>query len=190
MPITNNVWDSFNETKTNSPSSIPAASRVSEGNNMATANTDPDLTTESDLDFSPTISIGNIISSTPKEMVILEPGEYTATINNITRSFHEASGKLPRCPQVTVEFAVILEDGSIATCKKPYYIINRDWANRQIYFLFKAAKLIEGGTFTPDWDALRDIDVHITVDNSLVNGRTYHNNVVRVDPFGEGDLPF
>jgi len=155
----------------------------------AASNPDP-IDQDIELDFSPTINVGNFGQSSEPAMVILEPGEYTAEITNVIKAVHEASGKLPRCPQVTVDFAVTFEDGTVAICKKLYYIINRDWAWRQIYFLFKAASLIEGKTFTPEWDRLIGIPVHITVDDSVVNGRTYHNNVIRVDPYGKEDVPF
>lgn len=195
-PWAENGW---NTEATNTSSAEPIARDTSgeseSGNDCINANA---------IDWTPTISIdpGSLRYGSQARYHNLAPGTYTAKITQAVHGFHipkTSTAKLGRCPQVTVHFIVETDEGSV-DCKKIYYLVKESWAQKQMYFLFSAAGLIQPGTnsFTLDWDALIGRLVDIDVSDSEYNGKTYHNNITRIRKhtvkddaaIDDDDLPF
>jgi len=101
--------------------------------------------------------------ATPPETKVLPKGRYAYMITHYKRGFHEASAKLPKCPQAIVSFR-ISHDGENVEVNKFFFVHPKmKWQIAQLWTSCGLRK--KGETVKADWNQLSgstgmcDIDI-------------------------------
>lgn len=115
-----------------------------------------------------------------QEYILLEPGEYQFTVDDVEYDDHNGSAKIPPCGKVIVSMSVDTERGK-AYMKNNFYVC-KEGAGLMAAFLKSIGVLKEGQkTFTPDWDSYIGKTGIVKTSQHEYNGNTY-NNVERFVP--------
>jgi hypothetical protein len=109
-----------------------------------------------------------------QEYILLEPGEYQFTVDDVEYDDHNGSAKIPPCGKVIVSLSVDTERGK-AYMKNNFYVC-KEGAGLMAAFLKSIGVLKEGQkTFTPDWDSYIGKTGIVKTSQREYNGNSYNN---------------